>query len=418
MLIIMSFILLFSLLSIGSASGKILFNSTIQQGDGYQINNYVIDVTEVFTSQDAVTLRIYKGESDNDDYVYDPFLSVDSSYEFDIEDEDVEITLIDVYSGVVPQVKLLITVSDDDFINSKTEGIVDGGHSEAVFSGTPVLKISKSVDKNTVGVGDIVRVTVTVENTGDDDAEDVIFSDPFQPKFILIDDILGTPGRMDIASDDPTKKVYLYDLKATEAGTFSLSPATASFSNSVGESFPQASSNSPTVLVEASKDLVTADLDVDLEFDSYTVNRKDEIEATVRIKNLGSASANAVNIGILIPEGLEYAGGDSVIEVISGEPTIYLDSFGAQQEKEINFKLKVMEIGTYTIKTESSYLFDDGVNTQKQEVSSDSVSNAIYVAEGEYDYLFEQPIYVYLIPLIIIGAVAGWIIHRHKQYKF
>src|SRR6056297_2899986 len=92
MLIIMSFILLFSLLSIGSASGKILFNSTIQQGDGYQINNYVIDVTEVFTSQDAVTLRIYKGESDNDDYVYDPFLSVDSSYEFDIEDEDVEIT--------------------------------------------------------------------------------------------------------------------------------------------------------------------------------------------------------------------------------------------------------------------------------------------------------------------------------------
>ncbi len=411
-------IFIFSFLFTGSATAVTLFNDTIEQGDGYQINNFVIDVTEVFASQEAATLRIYEGESDDDDYVYDPFLSVGDSYEFDIEDEEAEITLIDVYSGVVPRAKLLITVTDDDFINSNTEGVVDGGHSEAEYSLTPVLKISKSVDNDNINVGDVVRVTVTVENTGDGEAQDVVFSDPQQPKFILVDDILGTPGRMDVAVDDSPKKIYVYDLKATEAGTFSLNPTTASFTNSVGETFPEVSSNSPTVIVEATEDLVNATLDINTELDAYSVERNSEIQGLLRIKNTGTTSAEAVTLKLIIPDGLEYTGGDPSIEEISGVPTIYLDSFGIQQEKEIDFKLEAKEIGTYTISTESSYMYDDGVNPELQEVSSTSVTNKIYVTKGEYDYLFEQPVYVYAVPLVIIGGIVGWIYYRHKQYKF
>lgn len=415
-LTVIFFVFIFSLLFVGNASGKILFNDTIQQGDGYQINNYVIDVTEVFTGQEAVTLRIYEG--DNKDHIHDPFLSTDSSFKFDIEGEEVEITLLNVYSGVLPKVKLLITVTDDDFINSKTLGIVNGGHGEAVFSGTPVLIINKVVDRSDIGVGDVIRVTVTVENTGDDDAIDVVFSDPQQEKFILTDDILGSPGRIRVSVDDPVKKVYVYDLKATESGTFSLNPTTATFTNSVGDSFPQASSNRPTVMVDASQDLVNATLDVNTELDQYTADRKETLSGTVRIKNTGTAAANAVTVKLIVPDGLEYAGSDASIEMISGVPTIYLDSFGVQQEKEIDFDLKAIEVGTYTISTETSYLFNDGVNAQDQQVSSSSVTNKIYITKGKYDYLFEQPLYVYLIPLIIIGAIAGWMFYRHKQYKF
>lgn|GEM_PF-411083 len=415
-LTVIFFVFIFSLLFVGNASGKILFNDTIQQGDGYQINNIVIDVTEVFTGQEAATLRIYKGE--DNDYIYDPFLSIDSSYKFDIEGEEVGITLLNVYSGVVPRVKLLITVTDDDFINSKTLGVINGGHNEAVFSGTPVLTINKVVDRNDIDVGDVIRVTVTVENRGDDDAIDVVFSEPQQEKFVLIDDILGSPGRIKVSVDDPVKKIYVYDLKATESGTFSLKPTTATFTNSVGDSFPQASSNRPSVIVDATEDLVNATLDVNTEFDKYTANRKETLSGTVRIKNTGTAAASAVTIKLIVPDGLEYAGSDASVEMISGIPTIYLDSFGVQQEKEIDFELKATEVGTYTVSTETSYLFNDGVNAQDQQVTSSSVTNKIYVTKGKYDYLFEQPLYVYIIPLIIIGAIAGWIIYRHKQYKF
>jgi uncharacterized repeat protein (TIGR01451 family) len=411
--IFLIFILLF--LFSGNASAKTLFNDTIDQGDGYQINNIVIDVTEVFTGQDAATFRIYEG--DDEDYIHDPFLSTGGSFEFDIEDEEAEITLINVYSGVVPRVKLLITISDDDFINSNTEGVVDGGHSEAEYSLTPDLEITKSVDKNNIDLGDTVRVTVTVENIGDGDAYDVVFSDPQQPKFILIDDILGSPSRMNVNIDDSAKKIYVYDLKATEAGTFALNPTTAIFSNSVGESFPEASSNSPTVIVNPGEDLVNADLEFTTTLDKYTVNRNDEIQGTITIKNNGDAPATAVTVDINVPDGLEFQDG-SDIEVISNVPTIYLESFGVQQEKEFTFTVKAAEVGTYTLSMENSYLFDNGVDAQLEEVTSESVTNKIYVVKGEYDYLFEQPIYVYVIPLVIIGVIVGWLYHRHKQYKF
>lgn len=273
------------------------------------------------------------------------------------------------------------------------------------------------MDKSEISVGETVRVTVTVENTGDDDAIDIVFSDPQQAKFVLIDNILGEPGRIDVEDGDSPKKIYVYDLKATEAGTFSLNPTTASFTNEAGMDFPDASSNSPTVIVSAGEDLVNADLEFTTTLDKYTVNRNGEIQGIIKIKNNGDAPATAVTVDIIVPDGLEFQGG-SGIEVISNVPTIYLESFGVQQEKEFTFTLKAAEVGTYTLSMENSYLFDNGVDTQLEEVTSDYVTNNIYVTKGEYDHLLEQPIYVYVIPLVIIGAIAGWLYYRHKQYKF
>ncbi|MBN2110050.1 MAG: DUF11 domain-containing protein [Methanosarcinaceae archaeon] len=406
----------FILVSAGGASGKVLYNDTIDEGDGYQINDYVIDVAEVVPQHETVFINIYEGDSD--DPRYEKLISVGSSFEFGLEGENVDITVISVYSSEIPRAKLAITITDDDIINSRTLGVVEGGHSEAELSTTPVLAINKVVDKSNMNVGDVVRVTVTVENTGDGDAFDVIFSDPPQEKFILVDDILGSPGKVDISIDDPVKKIYVYDMKATEAGTFSLNPTTAIFTNSIGESFPMASSNQPTVIVEGSADQVSASLEVEMELDSYTVDRNEDLHGTISIRNVGDAPASAVNINMIIPEGLEYKGDDPSIEIISGVPTVYLDSFGIQQEKEFSFKVKAKEVGTYTLSLENSYLYNDGINSRMQSASSDLMTNRIYVTKGKYDYLFEQPVYVYLVPLLIIGAIAGWIYHRHKQYKF
>ncbi|KXS40188.1 MAG: conserved repeat domain protein, partial [Methanolobus sp. T82-4] len=182
-IILASLFLFFILVSAGGASGKVLYNDTISEGDGYQINDYVIDVAEVFPSQESAIIQIYEGDAK--DPKYDKLISEDGSFEFEIEGEDVELTVISVYSGVIPQAKLLITVTDDDFINGRTLGVVDGGHSEAEFSGTPVIEITKTVEPSTVDVGDTVTVKISAKNTGDDRATKVVFTDNIPPKFVL-----------------------------------------------------------------------------------------------------------------------------------------------------------------------------------------------------------------------------------------
>ncbi|QLC49171.1 DUF11 domain-containing protein [Methanolobus zinderi] len=414
-IILASLFLFFILVSAGGASGKVLYNDTISEGDGYQINDYVIDVAEVFPSQESAIIQIYEGDAK--DPKYDKLISEDGSFEFEIEGEDVELTVISVYSGVIPQAKLLITVTDDDFINSRTLGVVDGGHSEAEFSGTPVIEITKTVEPSTVDVGDTVTVKISAKNTGDDKATKVVFTDNIPPKFILEQTFVSPSGQISLQEGE-TRLVYTYVMKATEAGTYTFGPTTAIYSNSIDEDMPQASSNRPTVTVTGSSATKNASLDISMEVDKYTVDRNNDLQGVVRIKNTGDAPANAVTVKLIVPDGIEYTGGDSSIEVISGVPTIYLESFGVQQEKEILFDMKAAEEGTYTLTAESSYLFNNGVDSQIQEASSSLTTNQIYVTKGKYDHLFEQPVYVYLVPLVLIGAIAGWIYHRHKQYKF
>ncbi|WP_094227278.1 BatD family protein [Methanolobus psychrotolerans] len=414
LLVISACMVFFCLALAGNASATVeLYNKTIEMGDGYQINNYVIDVTDVFSDANTASFYVYN----NNNKVKEFLLSTGDSFEFDFEgDAKVKVTLLSVGSGTLPVARVSIVISNYKISDIYMNDIVDGGHKYATYSGTPNLKITKTVDKSEIGVGDLVRVTVTVENIGDDRAVDVIFQDPQQAKFVLYDTFVTHTGQTTVNVGE-SKTLFVYQLKATESGTYPLLPTTASFSNTASLKFPQASSNSPVVTVGASESLVSAELEFTTTLDKYTVNRNDDIQGTIKIKNNGDTPATAVTVSILVPDGLDFKGG-SGIETISGTPTIYLESFGVQQEKEISFTLKAADVGTYTISSKISYLFNNGVDTQLQQVSSDSVTNSIYVTKGKYDYLFEQPLYMYAAPLIIIGAIAGWIFYRHKQYKF
>jgi len=409
----MSLAVLLLLISTGSASGKTLFNDTIEEGDGYQINNYVIEVAEVVYEHEVATIHVYEDESKTPKF--DKFLSLGDSFTFTIEGEDVEVTLLSVYSGISNRAKLSITITDASIINSKTLGEVDGGHTAAVLPKTPILEMIKTVEPDGIGIGDVVTVKVSVTNTGDGDAEKVIFSDPTPAKFVLQETLIAPTGQTTIKKGE-MRLIYVYTLRSTEPGTFVFDPSTAVYSNSIDDEFPQASSNAPVIVVEDS--IKKANLDVVLVLDEYTVDRRGNLEGTIRIKNTGESPASAVTVNVLVPTGLKYSEGDPGIEIISGVPTIYMESFGVQQEKEMSFRLKAIDEGTYTLSTQSSYLFSDGIDPNAQSASSTSVTNAIYVKKGKYDYLLEQPIYVYIVPLLVTGVVAGLLFYRHRQYKF
>ena len=416
-LLVVCSIVLLTMLS-GSATARVeIYNSTIREGNGYQMNNYVIDVTDVFVSANTVVFKVYE----KDELKIDKMIGINNSVTFDFYDGEVELKLLSVTSGTLPLAKVFITVSNYNIADLYANDVITGGHAYATYSGTPIIELTKTVDEDNIMVDDIITVTVTAKNTGDDKATNVIFSDPKQEHFILDKSILEQTGPMSL-DIGASQTVFVYMLKATEAGTFTLKSSTATFSNSANQVFPQASSTTPTVTVTA-PDIPevpkkNAVLEISTDIDSMIVERNDKITATINVKNTGDAPARAVWVNIIIPQGFEYVDGDSAIEIIGGVPKIYLESFGVQQEKEYSYTVKASELGTYTITSEFAYEYNDEVTTEAQKVSNESITVNIYVQEGKYDELLEQPIYVYLLPLMVIVMIAAWIYHRHNQYKF
>lgn len=404
---------LFLVMLAGSASARVeIYNDSITEGDGYQINNFVIDVTDVFVSANSVVFKVYE----RDELKIDKMINRNDSITFDFNGGEVELRLMSVIGATLPRARVFITVSNYNIADLHANEIINGGHEYATYSGTPVIEITKTVDKDDIMVGDVITVTVTAKNTGDDKATNVIFSDPKQEHFILDKSILEqtSPMSMDVGS---SQTIFVYMLKATDDGTFTLKPSTATFSNSANQDFPQASSTTPTVMITGMPK-ENAVLELSTNIDSMTVARNDQVTATINIKNTGDAPASAVWINMVIPEDLKYVSGDSAIEIIDGMPKIYMESFGLQQEKEFTYTVKVNELGTYTLTTKLSYEYDNGVDAEKQKMSVESVTGNIYVQKGKYDELLEQPIYVYALPIIIVVVIGAWIYHRHKQYKF
>ena len=404
-----------------------LYNDTIDRGDGYQINNYVIDVSDVFVDGDAAAFTIYnngdsklyvdgKLQSDNIKMV-----NVDSSFTFDFEDGEIQIDVLDVSdSGIFPKTKVVIYLINYDASSLFYNKFIAGGSSKAIYSGTPILEITTSIDVNTIMIGDFVKVTVNAKNIGDDEAVDVRFIPATLEGFSLDETFVE---QTDTVSIDTGKSqlVSVHRYQATKEGSFTLKPTTATFYNAAGKNF-EGSSNTPTITVTAPEvqevPKKTAVLELSTSVDSMTVARNDKITATINIKNTGDAPASAVWVNMIVPQDLEYESGDSNIEVIGGVPKIYMGSFGVQQEKEFTYTVKASELGTYTLTTKLSYEYDNGVDVETQKVSTESITENIYVQKGKYDDLLEQPIYVYALPIIAIITIGVWIFYRHKQYKF
>jgi len=212
-----------------------------------------------------------------------------------------------------------------------------------------------------------------------------------------------------------SQQIFVYRIKSTEPGTFTLKPTTATFSNNAGVDFPQASSNTPTITVEG-EPAAMADVEVSAELQEPVIPRGESTEVTLLIRNNGEGGAEAVSVDIQLPDGLEYESGDSEIEIISGTPTIYLQTLGVQQEKEFTFNVKAEEMGSYPVTASYSYISTEDPEAEK--VNSETTTNALEVTKGKYDVIFEQPLYVYIVPLVIILGAAAWIYYRRQQYRF
>jgi len=414
-IVLFAFLILLTLGSTASARTAV-YDGDIEEGEVYQLNNYIIEITDIFPEAGTASYYVYE----RDKQITTGLLDVNESFEFNFEDEGkIQMRLKSVHTGgVLPRATVEITMSNYNIGDLYVNEVIEKGRSGASFAGDPKLVVTKSVDKSEIEVGDVITVTVNARTTGNDAAYDVLFTDPKQEHFVLKETTYEVSTRIpkiDFGKSMPETLVCIYKLKATEAGTFDLRPVTATYTNSASQTY-QSSSNTPTITVnEGNKQ--RADVETTMNLDLLSVRRNEKITSTVILKNTGNAPAEAVRLEIMVPEGMKYISGDEGIETIGGKPRIYIDTLQPNNDKEFSYTLKAKEVGKYSINSELSYEYSNGVDAQNIKQSDKFTTSSISVEEGRFDFLLKNPLYI-VISIVILAAIGVHVYRRHREYKY
>ncbi|MBC2697816.1 MAG: DUF11 domain-containing protein [ANME-2 cluster archaeon] len=409
-IIIHSLLFLFLLLlSVGVTSADSIYDEKIYEGDGYQINNYFIEVSDIMLFDGDLILEVT---------IYQ--LKPDGSYE--------ELTTSTTVSEEKRRLKyqsgsVEITVNEKNLtsqytiIDITTAGIVieyetavDGGVSNANYIGKPSLILTKEVDKSNVEIGDIIRVTIKAKNTGNGIAKRISIDLGITPGFTFKSNIYTTyPTELGIGSS--FTQMFIYEIQAANGGTFALNPATATYSSSVFDDKYSSTSDSPSVTV-AAEAVETSVLDLKVIADETKLKRGDVITFTIHVENQKDVPASTIRIEPIIPGNMTYISGSEDINIVSEKPVIQESVYGARYEKDYTITLKADEIGSNELIVKLTYDNGTGIMSNK-EISS----GTFYIEEGEFDYLAEYPLYIYLTPVLIVVVIAGWLYWRRNQFR-
>ncbi|AKB31506.1 hypothetical protein MSSIH_0816 [Methanosarcina siciliae HI350] len=413
--VLFAFLVLLIFSSTTSAKTEV-YEGDIEEGQAYQLNNYIIEITDIFPEANTASYYVYEKDKE----VASGLLDVNESVEFDFEEEGkIQMRLKSVHAGgVLPRATIEILMSNYNAGDLYVSEIVENGRSEATFAGEPEVVITKSIDKSKIELGEDVTITVKAKNTGNDTANNVLFTDPKQEHFVLEEttyEVSGAIPKIDYGEPVSETLVYIYKLKATEAGTFNLKAVNATYTNSAGQTY-QSSSNTPSINVsEGNKQ--SANVETAMNVDALSIERNGEITSTVVLRNTGNAPARAVRLDILVPEGLEYVEGEDGIETVGGTPRIYIETLEPNNDKEFTYTLKAKEIGTYNVSSEIYYEYNNGIDAGNLKGSNKSTTSSINVKEGKFDFLIKNPLYI-IIFIIILAAAGVHIYRRHRQYRY
>ncbi len=400
--------LLFMILSVGVTSADNIYDEKIYEGDGYQINNYFIEVSDImlFDGNLALEVTIYQLKSDGSYEELTTSTTVsEGKRRFKYQSGSVEITVNE--KNLTSQYSIVDITTAGIVVEYETA--VDGGVSNAKYIGEPSLTLTKEVDKSNVEIGDIIRVTIKAKNDGNGIAKRISIDKGLTPGFTFKSNIYTTyPTELGIGSS--ITQMFIYEIQATKSGTFSLSPATASYSSSVFDDDYTSTSNSPSVTV-AAEAVETSEIDLKVTADKTKLKRGEEITFTIHVQNPKDAPASTIRIDPIIPGNMTYISGSEDIDIISEKPVIQESVYGARYEKDYTITLTADEIGYNNLIVKLTY--NNGVDEISEEVSSDT----FYVEKGELDYLAEYPLYIYVTPVLIIVAIAGWLYWRRNQFR-
>lgn len=187
----------------------------------------------------------------------------------------------------------------------------------------PVMDVEKSVSEEKSAVGDIINVTITVRNKGNERAHDVSIVDQIPKDLDLMDgeglSISFTVQELEVGETSE----FVYSLNATAVGNYSLPRTEVKFKGSKGH-FLRGASNSLIInILEKGLVVDTGEgndsqpqavlepfLSVMRSVDTENVTAGENITVDILIRNTGEGPAMAVNYEEDLPEGFEVIEGD------------------------------------------------------------------------------------------------------------
>ena len=397
-------------LSIGSVNAEIINSEQIDKGDGYQINNYVMHLTSTIIMGEIYPgIDFYGLQSDGTNINLKEYVKTTKktdgtmSIVFEKGTEKINIEVQNATSSYV-------------IIDIQTTGItveyktpVDGGISNAKYIGEPNLILTKSVDKTSVDVGEVIRVTIKAKNTGNGVAKRINIDRGLTPDFTFKSDIYTSyPTELDVSNKET--EMFIYEIQATKAGTFQLGPAIATYYSSVFDDEYTSKSESLTITV-AEEPIETSEIKLSVSTDKTKLKRGDTVKFKVNVENLKDVTASNIRIEPIIPKNLTYVSGSEEIDIINEKPIIQVSSYGGYYKAEYLLTFKADQIGNDNLIVKWTY------NNGVEEISDNTTSEMVFISQGDFDFLAQFPIYVYLTPIIIILALAGWFYWRSRQFR-
>ena len=382
--------LLFSILLMQAAHAKeatdnsdeVTFKDyTLNIGDRIDLGYYQMELIEIQSVRDGlVVMRISKVGGSLDEQ---RALLLDSPNNFDggAENKGITITVADIFDEQSAKVRI-------EYSQGLGSPRKHASERPALALDKPELFVQKSFDRNQMSVGDAVKVTVTVKNTGTGQALGIKAEDiPPLPEFTYV---AGYPPKIKETIDPGQSDSAVYVMNAVKEGSIRVPAMMVSYTD-VKKNAKSNSSEPFNILISPKS---KADLAIKLT-SSGPVALDGESMLNISISNLGTASASRIEAdGTVVPsEGLQVTGLEkSFFEIMPGAEVNYSASLLGQKT------------GNYIIHLKVNY--DGGDGSVIREGTSE-----VIVLEREYKYQ-------YLLLIIPITIIIAWMYRRYREYKY
>lgn len=217
----------------------------------------------------------------------------------------------------------------------------------------PEVELSKSASSAELTVGEKVTITLKFDNKGNGKAKGLSYEDKAPRGLGLVAGNLTASG-LEVSAWEEYKAYYT--IEALEIGEYELPPASASFTDSYGNSYTLQSNKVKITVKEARIEKADSTkpggapvLGIYRSLSKENVSVGDNLTVTVVLENLGSKPALTVNFEETLPGGVSLIGGGASWNGVL-EPGEF---------KELTYVLKINEKGTVKLHEVTVYYRDE-----------------------------------------------------------
>jgi uncharacterized repeat protein (TIGR01451 family) len=365
-----------------SSEDTVTFNDfTLYIGDRIDIGDYRAELIEIQSVKDGiVVMRVSRVGGALDEQ---RALLQNSANNFDggADEGGISLTIIDIFDEQSAKVRV-----------EYKEGLGTARKRTSERPPTPPdrpdLVVQKSFDRNQMSVGDEIKVTIAVKNSGTGSAQNIVAEDmPPLPEFSYI---AGYPPKIKEKLDPGESDSAVYVMSAVKEGSIRVPAIQVKFTDSRKNIRSNNSEPFNALISPKSR----PDLVMRLT-SSGSIPKDGTGLLNVSVSNEGMASATRVDIQAEIkpPDGLEATGLEkSFFEILPGK------------EENYSVELQGKRPGHYTVSLRASYQGADAALVQEG-------ATEVVVLEQEYKYL-------YLLLIIPIMAIIAWTYKRYREYKY